>query len=238
MDAEVRRPAYRVRAWRYPASSSPLVPRGESSTGVGGPCPIAGCHADRPAGKRSRPPRPQTAGSARRERRSGGTPPLGASQRPASLNLRHVAGRGHTPNGVKRHERPRRPELMVTLPRSPRRLDRWKAPGRSPPSSHETPHTSTWRSEQAGGPAGQAGAPSSRPAPQGPHQGPRPAFRRARAFRSDTRPAAAETTRLFHARRSPAVTGHPSRSRPSRSYEHRPPSRSVCPFLHGGGNPC
>jgi hypothetical protein len=32
------------------------------------------------------------------ERRERGTPPLGASQRPASLNLRRVAGRGHHPN--------------------------------------------------------------------------------------------------------------------------------------------
>jgi hypothetical protein len=89
------------------------------------------------------------------------------------------------------------PEWAVTLPGSPRQPGRWKAPGRSPPPSHETSRTSTWRSGRAGALFRRAGGLSSPPAPQGPHQGVRPAFRRDCASRSATRAAAAETTRLF-----------------------------------------
>jgi hypothetical protein len=72
-----------------------------------------------------------------------------------------------------------------------------KALCRSPPSSRETRHISTWRSGRAGGPAGQAAGLSSPPGPQGPHRGPCLAFRRARAFPSATRAGSKETARLL-----------------------------------------
>jgi hypothetical protein len=121
-----------------------------------------------------------------------------------------------------------RPSGRFTLPGSPQVLGRRKgpgpgrsplsAPGRSPPS-HETPHISTRRSGRADRLSGRAGGLSSPPAPQGPHQGVHPAFRRASrwtacgkpcALHSATRGADAETARFpFRNAKRPAPRGEP-----------------------------
>ena len=67
------------------------------------------------------------------------------------------------------------PAEAVTLPGGPRRPGRWTAPGRS----RETRHSSIERPSRGSRLSSRGGRLFSPPAPQAPHQGSRPAFRRA-----------------------------------------------------------